>query len=178
MQVRRKGIHHADRRGVLLIGLAAAVIAVAEEVVVHVHLHGAVAQACLQGPVAQQPVGLYEGVEAGGSVDFIATQCAFDTVHTVEGVGIALAIILAAVVIKAGDQRQVAGGAGDGLQPVDRAPVEFAVESHYAAASVCRVECATGEFVRNRQVLNHAAPSCVRIDLQRRIADVALVIHA
>jgi len=82
-----------------------------------------------------------------------------------------LAIILAAIVVQAGDQGQVAGRAVDRLQPVDRAAVELAVERYYAAAF------ARGDSAWNRQVLNHTPTPRIGIYLQRRIADVALVIH-
>ena len=88
-----------------------------------------------------------------------------------------MAIILAAVVVEAGDQGQVARSAGDGLQPMHGAAVELAVEGHHATTRVGRVGDTTGELVGNRQVLNHAPPPRIRIHLQRCIAEVPLVIR-
>ena len=173
MQVLGKGVHGADRGAVLLVILAAAGVAVAQVVIADVHFHGAVPHASLQGPVAQGPVGLHERVEAGGGVDFVAGQGAFDAQFGGGVVLVAGAVVLTAVVIQAGDHGQVAGGLADGLQPVHAGAVELAVEvDHAAAAGV------GSDTLGNRQVLKHAASAGVGIHLQRRIAKIPLVVHA
>jgi hypothetical protein len=72
VQLGRECIHHAHGWSVFLIGLAAAGVAVAQELIIDIHLHGAVTYARLQGPAVEGPVGLDVGVKAARRVDFIA----------------------------------------------------------------------------------------------------------
>ena len=182
MQFRREGIHHAHRRRGFFITFVAAVIAVGSgyKLIMYIHFHGAVAQPGLNGPIVDGPIGLHVRIEAAGGVDFVANQCASNPKLVAEVVVITMATVLALVVIEPCNQGQIPRNAVHRLQPAQAAAIKFTVELDNAAPLfICRVWFwrVTYRFW-NRQILNHAARTGVRIDLQGRVAKVALVVHA
>ena len=83
-----------------------------------------------------------------------------------------MAAVFALVEVQAGNDRQLARRAFDGLQPAHAAAVELSIKLHYATAAFVG-----GRALGDRQVLNHTAPPGVGIDLQGRATEIPLVIH-
>ncbi|MCY1408896.1 hypothetical protein D9M71_242280 [compost metagenome] len=174
VQLRAEGIHHPQRRHVLLEAPRSAGIAVGEEMVVHLHLHAGAADAGQQGPVAKHPVGLHIGIEAAGGVQLVAAQGALHAELVAIEVPETAAIVLAPVVIDAEGQAQLARNALQRLQPAQAAAVEVAVEIHHPAAAK-----AIGDGGgRDGEELQHAAPAGVGGELQAGRAELALVVQA
>ena len=173
MQLGGKGIHHADGWRGLFVTLGATGVAVAQKLIIDVHLHGAVAQAGLYRPVVQRPVGLYIRVETAGGIYFITHQCAFDPQLTADKVLITVAAVLALIEVQAANQGQIARYTVDRLHPAQAAAVKLAIELHDTAALFIAGCCG-----RNRQILNNAARTGIGIDLQGSVTDIALVVQA
>jgi len=100
--------------------------------VIDAHVHAAVAQAQLAGPVTDFPVRLKVRVQAGGGVLLVTSQLAFHTQLVSAEVLVATAVILALVVIGAKGQGEIAGHLGNRLDPAQRTALELPIEVDHA----------------------------------------------
>ncbi|EVT82863.1 hypothetical protein Z046_31575 [Pseudomonas aeruginosa VRFPA09] len=172
-----EGVHHRERWGVLPVAPRAAGIAVAQVAVVDLHLHGAVAHPGLQGPGVDGPARLQVGIEAGGGVHLVAAQLALHAELVAVEVLVAATVVAALVVVEADGQVQLARRLAYRLQPAHGATVEVAVEvDHRAIPLATRITLAS-YLLGYRLILHDTALAHVGVDLQGRLAEVALVVH-
>lgn len=127
----------------------------------------------LQGPGVDGPARLQVGIEAGGGVHLVAAQLALHAELVAVEVLVAATVVAALVVVEADGQVQLARRLAYRLQPAHGAAVEVAVEVHHAAATLTVGDHPLGD----RQVLHDTALAHVGVDLQGRLAEVALVVH-
>ncbi|MNN25752.1 hypothetical protein D3C81_1392390 [compost metagenome] len=142
--------------------------------VVDTHFHGAVAQPQLAGPVADFPMGLEVRVQAGSGVFLVTAQLTFHAQLVTAEILVAAAVVLALVVIGADGEGEIAGHIRDRLYPAQGAAVELTIKVHNPAATLA----VRGHRSGDGQILHHAAPPRIQVELQRGIAKVALVVHA